>query len=38
MSYFDSDELLSNFLHVTMAIAFGIPALLTAAHAIFHLV
>ena len=38
MSYFDTEELLSNFLHAAMAISFGIPAFLVAAHLVFHLV
>jgi hypothetical protein len=38
MSYFNADEILSNFLHAALAIPFGISALMIAAHVASHLV
>ena len=38
MSFFNSDEILSNFLHAALAIPFGISALMIAAHVASHLV
>ena len=38
MSYFDTEELLSNFLHAAVAIPFAIPAFLVTAHLVSHLV
>ncbi len=38
MTFFKIDEVLSNFLHATLALAFAIPALGMAVHVAKHLV
>jgi hypothetical protein len=38
MSFFNADEILSNFLHAALAIPFGISALMIAAHVASRLV
>jgi hypothetical protein len=38
MTFFKIDEVLSNFLHATLALAFAIPAFGMAVHVAKHLV